>query len=250
MTPLARTIVFGLTIVIAVLAGALVHQQKTILQLRKDMSSLRHQADQAAAMAHETARFSNLLVVARAAQPLPVDPSSELLRLRGQIGLLQHELQQARSTTNLEISGSDRALDAERSGEALRTIAGHQIEIERELARTTAMSEAFQQLRAVGMEELRHGIIETGSDSLLARFSEELAVAEQALEAAQSQRNPQQAEVQRCRAEVEDLNRKMDERAEGVLLGLRIKTESEKNVLEQLQAEAQRIREGAEQRSN
>ncbi|HEY5914697.1 MAG TPA: hypothetical protein VJA21_29250 [Verrucomicrobiae bacterium] len=132
----------------------------------------------------------------------------------------------------------------------MRTIAGHQIEIQAELARTTAMLQALQHLKETSMEELRQGIIRTGSDSLLARLSEQLAVAQRALEAAQSQRNPQEAEVRRRRAQLEDLNRKMDERAEGVLVGFRIKAESEKNVLDQLQAEAQRIGEGAEQSRN
>ncbi len=96
------------------------------------------------------------------------------------------------------------------------------------------------------MKDLRQGIIQNGSDSLLSDLSEQLALAQEALETAQSRRNSQEPEIQTRLAQWEDLNRKMDERAEGVLLGLSIKAASEKQVLEQLQSEATRIREGAQ----
>ncbi len=183
----------------------------------------------------------------RAAQPVPVDPSLELLRLRGQVGLLRRELEQARTRTNPVLSGgAGPGQEPASREEALRSLTSRQIEIQTDLERTTATLQALQESKAAGMENLREAILRSRSDSLLADLSEQLAAAEEALKAAQSQRKLEPAELQTRQAQLEDLYRKLDERTEGVLIGLTVKAASEKNVLEQLQSEAQRIRENVQ----
>jgi len=89
MTMTRLTLGFACVIAVTGLAASLVIQQSGQAKLREKAEALRQQAEQIAQLSAENERLSNL--VARAANPqtLPPDQLSELLRLRGQIGLLR-----------------------------------------------------------------------------------------------------------------------------------------------------------------
>ncbi len=231
-------------VVVALTTIALL-QQRTLRELRGQNTALSANAARANTLAEQAARLSNDLALARAAQLVPPEPTAELLRLRGEVGLLRRELDEARSRAapaNSRAAGKPPGqANAE---EALRVLESRRIETTAELASTTTTLKWLQQLKRSGPEDLRQGIVQNGLDDLLSSLSEQLALARQGIEAAQV-RDPQDAEVQKRRAQVEDLDKKMDERAEGVLLGFTVKAESYKHVLDQLQTEADRLREGS-----
>jgi len=93
MTTLQKTLI-TITIVAASVATPLVIQHNHQVELREENRSLRLQVDQLAQLTAENKRLSNLVVRASPATPLPVEPSSELLRLRGEVGMLRQQNQE------------------------------------------------------------------------------------------------------------------------------------------------------------
>lgn len=88
MTTLQKTLVI-LAIVAAGMATPLVIQHNALVKLRKENLALREQVGPLAQLTAENERLSNL--VTRSTQPAPVPASSEVLRLRGDVGLLRRE---------------------------------------------------------------------------------------------------------------------------------------------------------------
>ncbi len=87
----------GLACVIAVtgIAASLVIQQSGQAALREKAETARQQAEQIARLSADNERLSNLAARTGNAQTLPPDQLSELLRLRGQIGLLRQAAKEA-----------------------------------------------------------------------------------------------------------------------------------------------------------
>jgi hypothetical protein len=108
----------GFVCVIAVtgIAASLVIQQSGQARLREKTEALRRQAEQIARLSAENERLSNL--VARTANPqaLPPDQLRELLRLRGQIGLLREA---AREQARLEAANQQLRSELETPAKAL-----------------------------------------------------------------------------------------------------------------------------------
>jgi hypothetical protein len=80
-------------------------------KLRENVEASRHQAEQIAGLSAENERLSNQVARAKAAQSLASDELSELLRLRGQIGLLrQTDKEEARlQATNAQLRAAQEA---------------------------------------------------------------------------------------------------------------------------------------------
>jgi hypothetical protein len=79
---------------LAGLAIVLVVQHQAQARLREENHSLRRQAAQLAELTVENQRLSDLVAQARQSAPQPAEPSGELLRLRGEIGVLRHQNQE------------------------------------------------------------------------------------------------------------------------------------------------------------
>lgn len=88
MTTLQKTLV-TIAIIAAGVATPLVIQHKAQVRLRAENQSLREQVDRLSQLTAENERLSNL--VARATPPAPGGVSSDVLRLRGDVGLLRRE---------------------------------------------------------------------------------------------------------------------------------------------------------------
>ncbi len=78
--------------VVASVMTLFVIQRQAQLKLREENKSLLQQIDQLTRLATENERLSNLVAQARSSQSLPNDQLSELLRLRGVVGVLKREL--------------------------------------------------------------------------------------------------------------------------------------------------------------
>lgn len=90
MTTLQKTL-FTIAIIAAGVATPLVIQHKAQVRLRAENQSLREQMDRLAQPTAENERLSNLVVRATPPAPAPGGVSSEVLRLRGDVGLLRRE---------------------------------------------------------------------------------------------------------------------------------------------------------------
>lgn len=88
MTALQKTLV-TLGVLAAGVAAPLVIQHNAQIKQRADSQSLREQGEQLAQLTAENERLSNLVV--RSSQPASLPASSEVLRLRGDVGLLRRE---------------------------------------------------------------------------------------------------------------------------------------------------------------
>lgn len=82
----------GLVSAVAVaVAAPLVIQHQAVSRLREQNQSLQLQQRQLTQLAAENERLSNLLAQATTAQALPAEQNLELLRLRGEVGLLRRQ---------------------------------------------------------------------------------------------------------------------------------------------------------------
>jgi cell division protein FtsB len=93
MTTMQKTLIF-ITAVAAGVTTPLVIQHYSQVKLRAENQSLRQQVDQLAQLTAENERLSNLVARSNQPRPLPVEPSRELLRLRGEVGLLRQQNQE------------------------------------------------------------------------------------------------------------------------------------------------------------
>jgi hypothetical protein len=78
------------TIVAVAATTSVVLQHASQTDLRQQNYALRQQLDQLSSLAGENDRLSNLVAQAKTAQPLTKEPSSELLSLRGEVGVLRN----------------------------------------------------------------------------------------------------------------------------------------------------------------
>ena len=99
------TLVLLGVIVVTGIAVSLAIWRSGQADLREKAEASRHQAEQIAGLSAENGRLSNQVASARAAQSLAPEELSELLRLRGQVGLLrQNDKEEARlQATNAQL---------------------------------------------------------------------------------------------------------------------------------------------------
>ena len=79
-------------VVVGGIATPLVIQHQTVARLRQENIALRQQVDERDKLAAENEQLKGMLAEANRPRP-PADPSHDLLRLRGEIGLLQQQNQ-------------------------------------------------------------------------------------------------------------------------------------------------------------
>jgi len=118
-TRLKLAIVWMAAGLIVVLAGTIVMEHATIERLRQENGSLRRQVERLAAQSEQFAaekeELSKLIAAqpAKAAQP-GQEPSSELLRLRGEVGRMRLEVKESEESRRAEMQAAQNKIaDAE-----------------------------------------------------------------------------------------------------------------------------------------
>lgn len=120
LSVLCATALVGVAIWLAV-----EHQAR--LRLGEENTVLRQQLDQMAGLAAENERLSNLVAQARSSQSLPDDRLRELLRLRGEVGVLRQqtkELETLREENRQARAAREGSLKTRNGGQAATTGAG------------------------------------------------------------------------------------------------------------------------------
>lgn len=221
MSPAKLTIaaLFGL-FAATVASLLLVEQHRALTALRKENLGQSSRLEQ---LTLEARDLSNRLARATFAPLKPPDPSAELLRLRGEVGVLRRQLQERQPVGQ----GSDSTLSA---GVPLRQIEQLRIRGQAVCERLKALHD---QMQASGSdpEALLQGIRTNGiHDYLLDAFQTERTTLAEALKS--SQISPDQRET--LNGLVANANRKISDRLDGYLVGLDVRTESLQNMLEKL----------------
>lgn len=117
--------------------------------------------------------------------------------------------------------GSSEAPTMMLSAETLRHIEGIRIESQAEFVGAKTLLDS---LKGLPPDKLAQAIPTTGvQDSLLSGLLEQLTLADQKLVAAEKQLGPKNTEYATISAQVDDINKKIRERVDGIVLGLDIK---------------------------
>ena len=117
--------------------------------------------------------------------------------------------------------GSSEAPTMMLSAETLRHIEGIRIESQAEFVGAKTLLDS---LRSLPPDKLAQALPTTGvQDSLLSGLLEQLTLADQKLVAAEKQLGPKNTEYATISAQVDDINKKIRERVNGIVLGLDIK---------------------------
>jgi len=129
-------------VVVAGVATPLAIQERARRDLRAENAALRQQVDELTTLASENERLSNLLAARTAAAPVAqTNPSSELLKLRGEVGRLREE---NRELARLKAAPAETAKNGSFDA-ALQTVA----------ARTTQLQEGLKQMPHQSIPELQ-----------------------------------------------------------------------------------------------
>lgn len=123
--------------------------------------------------------------------------------------------------------------------ETLRRLESLRIEAE---SKYTGLEKLLNSLKPLSKQELRKVLPTASPDALLSSLLEQLAMAEQRLVVLRRDYGPSHAEVLKVTEQIEDLNKKIDDRIDGILRGLETQVESAKAQVEKLKAEVENAR--------
>ena len=122
------------------------------------------------------------------------------------------------------------------TAESLRRIEALRIESQTELTRQETLLTLLRKLGAErGSDTLTQVMLTANQDTLLTALMEQLAIAEQRLLAVKQQYGPAHIEVTSGVAQVEDLQRKIKERMDGILAGLEARVRSLREGMHELE---------------
>jgi uncharacterized protein involved in exopolysaccharide biosynthesis/beta-lactamase regulating signal transducer with metallopeptidase domain len=123
------------------------------------------------------------------------------------------------------------------TGETLRKLESLRLESLAEYDRQRTLLAYLAQLRTnSGQEALAQVIPSAVSDTLLSTLLEHQATAEQQLAALSKEYGPEHSEVVKVKSQIEVLQRKIQQRTEGIMLGLEARVLSMKNSLDNFEA--------------
>jgi small-conductance mechanosensitive channel len=202
---LRRIAIVGLSATI-VASLLLVGQQRALTALQKENLQQKNRLEQLTAEAQE---LSNRLVQATFAQSQREDPGSELLRLRGEVGVLRRQFQERGQAMRGKDTAPSEGVPSEQV-EQLRT---------RSQAACERLKAVHDQLQGYGSDPdaLLQGILATGiRDTILDSDRSRRQFAAEVLK--DSQLKP--SDVDFLKGQITDLDKQIKSRLDGFLVGL------------------------------
>jgi len=209
---------------LSVLVVLIVIQSRIIGGTRRQNESLRAELRQLDELRNRSRMLSNALAQARADKPRQIEPSRELLRLRGQVGMLHRQLQEAQES-------QERSTLTEPSRQ-LSTLQ-NQIEIEsqhlkfltNQLTETMSAADRAQAILPIVQDPAMNGLLEN------------LGMAEQKLRRLKHDGAATDGDVQDASNWIVELNEKIGKRCEGILAALQLRIQAMQHSAETFQAE-------------
>jgi hypothetical protein len=222
-------------------ATSIVVQQRTIRQLREENTSLCGQIDGLVGLIKENEVLSGRLAEANTTRFSPDAPSHELLRLRGEVGMLRRQLLERQQLPSAQSTTQTQA-NLRPSAETLRMMEAILIERQPEYARAKTISEQLKE-KASDPEALAQALQASGlQDNELSSWLEQREIAVQKLGESQKDHSARDPQTEDLANQVADLKAKIEARSQGLLLGLDARAESMKRSLDALQNELAKAR--------
>ena|SRR2546425_127110 len=194
-------------------------QRRLISQLSGENASLREDTGRLIELARENAALSNRLARATTPQFRPNDQSHELLRLRGEVGVLRRQLEEIQSLTNAQSAAWPQTNSAASS--ASQEMAWRAVLLADCIRLKTVLDKLKAEAPAPG--GAARALLLSREDDLLKSLLEQLASAEGRLATLQKGRDPEDPEVTVIRRQMEDLSTQIQTRSDGVLSGMKVR---------------------------
>jgi capsular exopolysaccharide synthesis family protein len=160
----------------------------------------------------------------------------QLTQQEGDIKAAQQIVNEMRRTNNIPDFESSALSTATLNEDTLRTL---------EQLRITATSEylkeasLLQSISGYSREELRNSLATVYFDSQLITLAEKLATGQQQLTALLKEYTPEHAEVKKAQAIVDLVQTQLDDKIDGILLGLKSRTDSKKKEMDEMTAKVE-----------
>jgi hypothetical protein len=218
---------------IAIGAAVALIQREASRELREENFA---QGAQLAQLKAQGLDLSNRLFQATATAPQAKDPPGELLRLRGEVGILRRQLRELQELTAANSAGAPQrpVPSSALSAETLRRLEDLQLRGKEVYARSKSLADQLQEKASNG-ESLLQAILDNGlQDNLLSSLLEERQLAAQKLSALQKDPGGQEPQLEDLSKQVTLLKEKAENRSKGILLGLDARVQAMKHVLDNL----------------
>jgi hypothetical protein len=192
----------GLALLAGLAVAWIMIQHRVIGELRRDNNLMPEEKQRLAGLPIENEVLSNRLAQASALQPAAEAPSSELLRLRGRVGVLRRELREAQSLARSQTSSitSSSPEGNQDSTQGLRV---------QHTAETIRLEAILGKIRNPDTDEQARTSLLSREDEPLRSLLAQLKSAEVKVAALQKQRGGGDPELQNATAEVADFNRRI-----------------------------------------
>ncbi len=207
----------GVALLACIGGGYVLIQNRLVGDLSDDNRFLRRELQRVAVVVKENEDLSNRLVQVSVPQISMEEPVRELLRLRGEVAVLRRQLQESQSNVWSLANASEASSFevAQKDPQALR------VERQAEIVRLESLLNALPNLDG----DTQTRILRMEDDGI-ATLQKQLASAERRLAALQNGRSPKEASLEDTLEEVADLNKEIQQRTDGVLMGLPVKLTS------------------------
>ena len=207
--------------------ATILFQRRLISQLSGENVSLREDTGRLTELARENAALSNRLARANTPQFRPNEQLHELLRLRGEVGVLRRQLEEIQSLTNAQSAAWPQTNSAASS--ASQEMAWRAVLLAEYIRLKTVLDKLEAEAPAPG--SAAHALLLSREDDLLKSLLEQLASAEGRLATLQKGHDPEDPEVTVIRRQMEDLSTQIQTRSEGVLSGMKARLLSKLQLL-------------------
>jgi hypothetical protein len=223
-----------------VLAVSIALQHRAIRILREENAALRAELAQRAELAKEEGAASARAAEASGAPFVSSEPSRELLRLRGEVGVLRRQLVELEQLTN--VSSRSQPPRVPIPAEVLRVIEALRVETEAEYSRVNTMVKQLK-AKASDSEGLLEAILATGlRDDALNSLVAQREAAAGGLEASQKVGKAQAPQNEALANEVAELTTKIGLRCQGMVMGLDAKAAALRESLDSMQRDIDQAR--------
>jgi hypothetical protein len=220
-----QRVVTGLTMILSVLVIVTVIQSWIIRDTQRQNESLRAEVARLDELRNRSEVISNELAQTRADTPRQIQPSREILRLRGEVGLLRRQLQ--------ELQQSEERLDASSREAELKTLQHNSLSesmrlahLSEKLSETQAAADRAQTILSIGPE-----------DPLLKAMLQQVGLAEQKVQRLKTERGVDDGDVQDTSNWIAALNGRIEKRCEALLMARQARVTAMEAAAENLQAE-------------
>jgi beta-lactamase regulating signal transducer with metallopeptidase domain len=167
----------------------------------------------------------------------------ELDRIDAQVRRRQEELDAVKSQLKITASEEMNSYHPDTDTETFRYMERAVIDAKSQYQKLTALYEGLEQLNSKSRTELRKALPTASPDNALSTLMQNHALYQQQLVLKQTQYDSAHPEVQALQKVLETIDQQVEERIDGIMLGLRTRIRAEEAAVQQLDAQLAKTRE-------